>query len=549
MSTQSPPRVSAPRSGGQENTFAGTGTLVRFMLRRDRVRIPVWLAALTLGTVATANSLATLYSTPAEQAAVANSMSSPAALAMTGPRHYLTDYNVGAMTAHQMLGIVGILVGLMSVLLLTRHTRAEEETGRAELVRAGIVGRHAHLAAALSVVVGANLALAVLITLGMGSLGIGGVTWAPSLLYGLAHAAIGIVFAGVAAVTGQIFEHSRAASGAAFAVVGLAYVLRAAGDVGSGVASWFSPIGWAQRTYAYVDNRWWPLLFALAAATVLVAVAARLSARRDVGSALRPTRGGAEAASAVLLRPLGLALRLHRGMLLGFAVGLFLLGAAYGSILDQVADMLATIEGAEQMLAGLGGSLTEAFVSRIIMVTAIISAIYPVVAVSKMRGEETAGRAEPLLATALPRHRWLAGHATVALVGGPVVLLCAALGIGLPGAAVLGDPSLLPRVLGAALAYVPALWVTTTVAIALFGWLPRATPLAWIVVLYAFVVGYLGQLLQLPDWMSNLSPFGHVPAVPVADASATPLVLLTVVAAALLALGAAGLRHRDLETV
>src|SRR5690606_25038713 len=105
------------------------------------------------------------------------------------------------MLSHQMLGFMVIMVGIMSVLMVARHTRTEEETGRAELVRAAVVGRHAHLAAALLLTVAVNIALALLLTLTLGGLGLHGVTWGGSLLYGAAHAAVGITFAGAAAVT------------------------------------------------------------------------------------------------------------------------------------------------------------------------------------------------------------------------------------------------------------------------------------------------------------------------------------------------------------
>ncbi|HEY9441541.1 MAG TPA: ABC transporter permease, partial [Streptomyces sp.] len=219
------PVAARPATG--DNALAGTRTLIRFILRRDRVRLPVWILALFLGTVAKAANYETLYATPEDRAAAGRTMESPAALAMTGPRHYLDDYTFGSMTGHQMLGFMAVLVGLMSILIVTRHTRNEEETNRAELVRSTVVGRHAPLAAALSVAVLANLALALLLGFGLAAMGIESVGTGGSLLYGFAHAAVGILFAAVAAVTVQITAHTRGASGMALAVVGLAYVLRA----------------------------------------------------------------------------------------------------------------------------------------------------------------------------------------------------------------------------------------------------------------------------------------------------------------------------------
>lgn len=530
------------------NTFTGTRALMRFILRRDRVRIPVWLAALTLATVGTASNFQTLYSDSANRQQIAETMGSPAGLAMSGPSHYLENYHFGSIMSHQMLGFTAIMVGLMSVLQLVRHTRAEEETGRAELVRGNVVGRHAHLTAALSVVVAANVALALLITLGLGGLGADGITWDGALLYSAALAAMGLVFAGVAAVTVQVTEHSRGASGLALAVVGLSYVLRAAGDTGTPALSWLSPIGWAQATWAFLENRWWPLLLALALAAVLVIAAFELSTRRDVGAGLRQARPGSPSASNALVHPIGFALRLHRGMMFGFGIAMFLLGVAYGSVLGEAEDMLAGVDLIQDALAEIGGAtVAESFASMILVIMAIIASVYVVLAAQRPRAEETAGRAEPVLATPLSRIQWLGSHLVVVLIGSVVMMLAAGLGFGISGASSVGDGGMVGSLLGAALAYLPALWVTAGVAVVLFGFLPRGSALAWIVPLYAFIVGYLGQILQFPNWMNNLSPFGHIPQLPSADLAVTPLVILTAIAAALIAAGLLAFREREVN--
>ncbi|MFE5238710.1 MULTISPECIES: ABC transporter permease [unclassified Streptomyces] len=542
------PAQARPLAG--PGALTGTRTLLRFDLRRDRVRLPVWILALYLGTLSTADKFTTLYADPEARASVMKTMGGPAGLAMSGPRHYLDDYTFGAMLGHQMLGFTAVLTGLMSVLVVTRHTRDEEETNRAELVRSTVVGRHAHLAAALWTAVIANLALAALlaVTLGAMDLAPGGATG--PLLYGLAHAAVGIVFACVAAVTTQITAHTRGASGMALAVIGLAYALRAAGDAGGDDAlSWLSPIGWVQRTYPYVDDNGWPLLLCLVFAALCAGAGFVLSTRRDVGAGLRATRPGSPEASGALLRPLGFALRLHRSVLAGFGAGLFLMGAMYGSVLGQADDMLKNIDQVQEALRRIGGAtMAESFASMIMVILAVVASVHVVMAALRPRAEENAGRAEPLLATGLSRARWAGSHLAVALAGGTAMLLAAGLGIGLAGAASAGDPGLVLSLTGAALAYAPALWVTTAVAAVLFGWLPRAAQAAWAVPVYAFVTGYLGQLLRFPDWMNGLSPFGHVPQLPAAPMEWTPLVVLTLVAAALLWLGLEGFRRRDLLT-
>ena len=52
----------------------------------------------------------------------------------------------------------------MSIFTVIRRTRADEETGRTELLASAVVGRAAPLAAAVTVAIGASLAIGVLIT-------------------------------------------------------------------------------------------------------------------------------------------------------------------------------------------------------------------------------------------------------------------------------------------------------------------------------------------------------------------------------------------------
>lgn len=536
-----------PTGGG---AFTGLWPLIRLALRRDRVRIPLWLAGIAGFTVASTASFAETYPTAADRQAVASTMELPATVAMLGPNYAgVENYTYGAMISHQMLVMTAVVVGLMSVLLVVRHTRAEEESGRAELIRATVVGRHTQTATALIVALGVNVVLALLVAAGLVSSGMETVVWGGSLVYGAALAAVGVVFAAVAAVTVQVTEHARGASGMAFAVLGGAYAVRAAGDVGEGTLTWLSPIGWSQQTRAYVDDRLWPLVISTVVAAVLVLVAFALSTHRDVGAGLRQPRPGPASASSTVAHPQGHALRLQRASLIGWSVAVALLGIMYGSILGGAEDMLGELEAMEDMLPDIAGAaLTEAFASMILTVMAMICSIQAVLAVLRLRSEENSGRAEPVLATGLSRTRWAATHLAVAVVGGTFVLLVAGLSFGITGAFSTDDGTLIGRSVGAALAYAPAVWVTAGVAMLLFGFLPRFVAAAWAVVGYAFLVVYLGGLLQFPDWMANLSPFGHVPQLPAAELSVTPLVALTAVAAVLVAAGLVAFRRRDLAT-
>jgi len=132
------------------------------------------------------------------------------------------------------------------------------------------------------------------------------------------------------------------------------------------------------------------------------------------------------------------------------------------------------------------------------------------------------------------------------MIGTVIVLAANGLGAGLADALNSGDAGQLPRLLLAALAPVPAVWVLVGVAVALFGLVPRAVGAAWGALGACSLLSLLGPLLGLPDWMLDVSPFQHVPQLPADDFTAGPLISLCLVAAALTALGMLAFRHRDL---
>ena len=549
MTTATTTRAPAPTGpAGRGGTLVGTRALIWFNLRRDRIRMPVWIAVLWLVQVTGPSTYTQQLPTAADRANNASVMAdNPAMKVMTGPGHGLDNYTYGAMMSNEYLGFMLIFVALMSVLMVVRHTRAEEETGRAELVRSSVVGRHAHLAAALVTAAIANIVLGLLIAIGMASTGVESIDWPGSLVFGAAYTVVGLVFAGVAAITAQISGYGRAASGMAGALIGVAYGVRGIGDAGENGLSWASPIGWAQAAAPYVDNTWWPLGLALVVAVALAAAAFPLSARRDVGAGLRPERRGAATASPLLGTPQGFAWRLQRSGVIWWGIAMFVGGLAYGSAFSAIEDYQDN-EFIQRMIEDIGGaSLTESFMSIIIVVLAIVCTIFAIIAVLRPRREETSGRAESVLATALSRTRWAATHVVIAMAGGVALLLVSGAGLGVGAAASTGDAGYIGQALGATLAYAPALWLTAGLAVTVFGLTPRVIGLAWAVLVYGGFVTYFGGLLDLPGWMLDLSPFQHIPRMPADDFTAVPLLILTMIAAALIAVGLTGFRRRDVE--
>jgi ABC-2 type transport system permease protein len=527
------------------NALAGTATSIRLALRRDRVLLPVWIALLAAFTVLSGASVMSLYADAAARTATAAALNAtPSLLALYGPVY--DAGSAGALAVWKPAGTGAILVAVLMIVVVVRHTRLEEEDGRAELVGSTASSRLAPLAAALAVAFAATVALGVAAAAG---LAITGLPLVGSLAFGAAWAGVGAVFAAVAAVTAQLTRSARIARGAALAVLALAFVLRAVGDAsGTDWLTRSSPLGWVQLLRPYAGDRWWMLLPPLVLTAVLVVVAVGLRRRRDLGAGVWQERPGPAVAPAWLSGPLGLAWRLQRGVLAGWALGFALFGALLGSVATRVDGLLAAPQ-AQDVVRSLAGrqELTDAFFAVDMSVLGVLAAAYVVQAVSRMHTEETAGLTEPVLAGPVGRVRWAVGHLAVAVAGAVVLMGVAGLACGLAAGAATGDPGgQVVRLLGAAAVQLPAVLVVGAIAAALYGAAPRLTGLAWVVYAGFLVLAELGPFLRTPQWVIDLSPFTHVPRLPAADVTAAPLVWTTVSAVLIAILGVAAFRRRDL---
>lgn len=531
--------------------MTGVGLLLRHDLRRDRWMILWWVLGGVLLYWSQAVSIPGLYATQAELTRAAASMEGNAAfVAMLGPARALDT--VGGQVFWQISAFGAVVAGLMSMFLVARHTRAEEESGRDELVRSAAVGRHAPLVAAFLVAVLANLLLGLLTAASLMTVRqespLAGMPLAveDSLAVGAGVAVCGWVFAGTALAAAQLTQSTRAMYGIAGAVLGIAYGLRAMGDVGNAALSWASPIGWYQAMHPYSGLRWWPLLLMLAAAAVNVAGAVALFSRRDVGSGILAARPGPATAGTGLRSGLGLAWRLQRGSVYGWSVGLALMGLAYGSIGDSVEDMLGDSTAVKEAMAGGSADLVDGFYGTAIVLLALMACGFAISSALRPRAEEDAHHLEVLMATGLSRATWIGGHVLVTVVGTIAVLACAGLGLGAGYALTTGDGGAVLRLGLPALAYVAPVLVLSAVARLVYGLRSSFLVAAWAPLAFATVVLMFGTAMRFPDWLIDVSPFSHLALVPAEEFRLIPVVVVAALAAAISAAGQMAFRKRDI---
>ncbi|MCX5111042.1 ABC transporter permease [Streptomyces sp. NBC_00378] len=540
--TMTTPAGARRRTRAATGQLAGTWTLLRLALRRDRIMLPIWVLALGGSFSSVGGSIASIYDTAAQRAELAASMNGNSSLrAMYGP---VFDDSVGGLVSWRMAAFGAVLAAVMSLIVVVRHTREEEETGRQEMLSSAMVGRRAPLTAALLAAVIANAALALVMGAGLAGSGAGG-TGAVALA--LAVAGTGVLFACTAAIAAQFTESARLAKGLTAAVIGAAFVLKAAGDSasddGSSVLTWLSPIGWAENVRAYADERWWVLLVLTAAVVVQAALAYGLAGRRDVGMSFLATRPGP--AQGRISTAFGLALRLQRGALTGWTLSFAVVGVAFGGLTGGAADLVGDNAKTREIFERMGGQagLTDAFLAAMVSVLGMVAALHIVASVLRLHGEETAGRAEPVLAGGVGRTGWAAGHLVIAFGGAALLMTAGGLGLAV------GYGHELPAVLGASLVQLPAIWLLGGVTVLLYGAFPKAAVASWGVAGICLALGWLGPAVDMPQAVMDVSPFTHLPKLPGGTGMEWgPVLALTAVAVALVGAGVGALRRRDVLT-
>lgn len=537
--------------------MTGLGPLLRGRLRQDAVQLAVWILGTVALAAATVAGVRSQFPTDADRRGLlATALANPVILLFRG---LPSGSDEGAFAAFLIAPFLMLLAALMSTFLAVRHSRAEEETGRAELIAATPAGRSTALAATVVHGILANVVLGALVALALTAVGYA----APgSALLGLSATATGSVFLVVALLAAEIARTSRGANAIGVWAVLLSLLACGLGNalgtpdadlerVRSSPLAWASPFGWGENVRAYDADDARPLLISLFTVVVGLGVVLVLHRGRDLGAALLPAPRGSATAPRTLAGPVGLAWREGRGAVLGWVIGGFVIGVMSTRLSAVIAQIGETIPSVQALLQTLSAQESPARGAVVVFFTlaGILAACAGVQMIARLRQDEASGLAEPLLAGAIGRVRWLgAGLAlSAAAIAGilAAAVVGAALGVAITDGA---DASLVRDAAISAAGQALAAAVIAVVAAAAFVVVPRASVLiGWAAVALAAVIGLFGPLLGLPDALVRVSPLASVPIVSGdgVDPRAGALwaaVLVVVGGAALI-----GIRRREVE--
>ncbi|MDP3624643.1 MAG: hypothetical protein Q8R66_12070 [Methanobacteriaceae archaeon] len=526
-------------------SIAGTWPMIKLALHRDKIIIPVFILFLVLLILGTAASIINLYSDALVlQAFYLQMQTNPSITAILGS---VLDPSTGGLTAWRT-GISGpLIIGLISIFRMVRHTRSEERKGRLELLDSTAVGRQASLTSALFTSFGVNIIITLLIALGLIVLGL---EFTSSIVLSLGIGAFGCLFTAITAVTVQLTESSSDARYLSVGLLVLFFVLRIIGwDNGNlKCLSWLSPLGWVHQIRAFAGNDWWVLGIFMIFILGLTITAYWLSSKRDVGSGIINQRAGPARASKCLNSSLALAWRLHRGMLIFWVVVFALMGMVMGFTAQTVTDAISANHQFLQLISQVSnGGPADSYFALVLALFGEVFAVYAILAVSRLRTEESKKYSEMLLTNSVSRSQWMVSNLIFAVLGSALIMVVFALTLGLAYGSSSGNFSQdLLRILASALVYLPAVWMLTGITVFLFGIIPRLASLSWVALGLFVVIDLLGEFFDVSQWILNLSPFTQVPKLFAGDTLTASLGWLFILAVALIVVGLWGFRRRDI---
>lgn len=537
--TPDPARSSAADPGAAR-------ALARRAFRGARTRTLVFASLFGLYAYIQPAGYRSAYPTPAERVAFARSFADNLGLRLFyGEPHDLLS--VSGYTAWRVGGTLAIAAAVFGSLAAVRALRAEEDSGRMEVVLAAPVGRRATFRAAMAAIAGATALLWLAEFAGFLA---GGLPAGGSAFLALATASVVPVCAGVGALASQLAPNRPIALQLGLGVVALFFMLRVVADTASGAGwlRWATPLGWAEELRPFAGTQPLVVLLPITASVLLLVAAARLNARRDVGTGMLPARNVSAPRLRLLRSPTAQALRDERASLIVWIAGIALFALVLGVVSKSVtsADIPT---GVQDKIAKLGaGSLVTptGYLAFVFVFFILAVSLFAVAQVAAARHAEARQQLETLFALPVGRGTWLGGRLLLAACAATSVSAVAGL-LTWAGATAAGVDVSLPRMLEAGANCLPVALLFLGVAALAYALLPRASAaIAYGLVMVTFLWQLVGSLLSAPPWLVDLTPFAHVALVPAQPFDADAAIVMLAIGAASTLLAIEAFRRRDL---
>ena len=532
-----------------KENFNGTSKLILLFIRQHRLKIIFWVLGIVSLSIIVAVTYPEIYKSEADITGFAITMNNPAMKAMLGSGYEVESYNVGAVFANEMLMFTSIGIAVMNILLMGSMTRDDEQAGRLEVIQSLPVGKLSYLMASVLLLLFTNLAINGLITIGLYTMGADVFTFESSLLYSTILTITGLFFAGITAVIAQLVESSQSTKQLTFGALILSYVIRMIGDVQNDTISLFSPLGWTTRTEVFVEDYWLPVLVLSIEFLLSISLAFYLRIKRDMYAGILPSRNGKQHASSFLKSTPGFIWHLQKTKVISWFLLILALSAAFGAILGELEAYFADIEILQLFLEGSSGSgMIEQFISYLFTIMSIFT-LFPVITfMIGLKTEENESRIEHFYTRSVSRNIVFISYFILSILSGMLMQFGISFGTFITSQYILEDPISLKLFIQMSFVYIPAILFIAGFIAFLIGIAPKLIHSIWLYVTYIFIVLYLGNLFDFPEWAEKLSVFHYIPEYPHKEIKWLTLVILSTIGFILFIIGLVGYNNRDIES-
>ncbi|WP_125713441.1 ABC transporter permease [Companilactobacillus kedongensis] len=537
----------------ENRNFHQTFFLTRFSLKRDWLKLTIWSGLLVVLFGAVAAKFTTIYDSQASINEIVKTLKSPSMVSLFGKLPGSGPYNTADVFAGEMTVFMAIIAAVMNFSIIIKNTRGEEDSGLLEIIQSHSVGKLSNLSASLIELFIINLLIGLLYGVGLQVADLAGTDTNGNFLLGLGLGAAGFMYAAIAAFLAQLVDNSRSVTIWSYVILGLMYIARMTTDVSHPKATWYVPFGWVEKFSTYQDNNWTPVFLMLGLSLILSVAALWINNHRDIGSGIIATKPGRAKATIFLRGPLSLFWRLHRTTIIVWVIGLLVLGFTYGSIFNTIGDILKTNPAMKQLVGTAAVHkanvlIIKQFVALLMIVFGVLALFPGMQIINYLKTGENKGYLELIHSKPVSRTYLFTSVLILGSLTSLIALLAGMWGLQLGGASVMKHPIELSVFLRGFYAYISPVMIMLGISAFIIGWIPKISVIGYLYAGFALFVEYFGKLIDLPKWISKLTPFGYINKVPVHQLDIETLWWQLALAAILIILGYIGYHIRDLNS-
>jgi ABC-2 type transport system permease protein len=444
---------------------------------------------------------------------------------------------------------------LWSILALSGTLAGEAARGSLDFVATSPFGKRRiaieKLAAHLTTLYIAVAILAVALTISSNAFGDAAlgdqIPLTSAIGFGLWVGFIAMFFGGLAFALSPILGRAGAAGVSGVAMIVLWFMSGL--DIGGPLLA-LSPFHWTINHIPLVGiYDWSGLALVGIVGAILLAVGVLVFDRRDLGVTAGISLPSLPGAVLGVRGPTSRAFGDQLPRALSWGIGMAFWGALLGSLVGSFSDLIAKTPDMGstfgKIFPGYDFSTAGGWLQLYAEIFFIAAGFAATTFVSKWASDEGSGVLEEVLTTPVTRSRWVVAGGVAAILGAVLMTVMFALGISLGAAA--GGSTAGDALLGSASLGLYAAAIIG-IGVAIGGWWRTsiAAEIAALFVVATFLLDLLAPPLGLPDWVHQLALTAHMGQPMIGQWDVTGVVLCVVIAVGGIAVGAIGLRRRDI---